>query len=99
MLNDLDLIGSAYKDTEIVSYDTSGWQRRFELTSIELMQRLETRVAFPEVIQFLGEMETLGYIIEAGDPTVPNETAAFWHQLDVDTRTGSERLLKTRVAV
>lgn len=69
-----------------------------EFTSIELIERLEGRFSFPEVIHFLGEMESRGYLIEAGDDQVPSETASFWHQLGVDTRTGRDRLLGKTVA-
>jgi oxazoline/thiazoline synthase len=68
-----------------------------EYTSVELINRLETRLSFPDVLHFLSELEAHGYTIEAGDPSIPVEIAAFWHEFGIDTGTATDRLAKTRV--
>lgn len=68
-------------------------------TSLELIQKLEGNIPFPDIIYFLGEMERLGYLIEAGPPNVPASEVAFYHTLGVDAQTALDRLGSMRVSV
>jgi bacteriocin biosynthesis cyclodehydratase domain-containing protein len=67
-------------------------------TADELVDLLGGKVFPPEVYYVLHLLEAEGHIVEADD-TFPDEVAAFWHDLNVDTQTVSRRLTENHVSL
>ena len=63
----------------------------------ELMNELEGAVAPFEMMMALYQLERRGCIVEADD--APAATAAFWHELGLDTATAMARLANSTIAV
>lgn len=67
-------------------------------TTAEITSLLMSQVSLPEIYYGLHLLELGGHILEA-DHTLPAEVAAFWHTLNVDTKTVIQRSLSASVSV
>ena len=67
-------------------------------TATEIVDLLEGKVSPPEVYYALHLLEAEGHIVEADD-SFPDEVAAFWHALNVDTRRVARRLAEGSVSL